>query len=146
MTKLHSGDWVVVCDGRKALLLENRGDDKFPDLRTKEVHEHEDPPTRELGQAAPGRVQPAVGTARSSIDQPDWHDEAERAFLAKLAQRLDGAIAKGETTRLVVFAAPRALGMLRHAYSPAVRAAVKAEVAKDCVKMPIGEIEKQFIG
>ena len=31
----RSGEWVIVCDGRKALILENAGDDKFINLRSK---------------------------------------------------------------------------------------------------------------
>ncbi len=38
--KIGTGDWIVVCDGRKALILENLGDRMFPNLHTKEVHEH----------------------------------------------------------------------------------------------------------
>jgi protein required for attachment to host cells len=34
---VKSGDWVVVCDGRKALILENIGDAKYPKLHTKEL-------------------------------------------------------------------------------------------------------------
>ena len=37
--RLDKGDWLVVCDGRKALILENLGDGMFPNLHTKEVHE-----------------------------------------------------------------------------------------------------------
>ena len=40
--KIGKGDWIVVCDGRKALILENLGDRVFPNLHTKEVHEHPD--------------------------------------------------------------------------------------------------------
>ncbi len=47
--KIRQGDWVVVCDGRKALVLENAGDEKFLNLRTREVYEHPDPKTHELG-------------------------------------------------------------------------------------------------
>jgi len=36
--KIGTGDWVVVCDGRKALILANQGDEKFPNLRRREVH------------------------------------------------------------------------------------------------------------
>ena len=36
--KIGTGDWIVVCDGRKALILENLGDRVFPNLHTKEVH------------------------------------------------------------------------------------------------------------
>ena len=31
---IRSGEWVVVCDGAKALVLENVGDAKFPNLKT----------------------------------------------------------------------------------------------------------------
>jgi protein required for attachment to host cells len=142
----RSGEWVIVCDGRKALILENAGDDKFINLRSREVHEHADPPTHAQGSDTPGRTHPSVGTARSAMEQVDWHDASERAFLRTLAQRLDVALTKGETKAFIVIAAPRALGMLRPAYTPAVRHAVKAEIGKDYVKAPIHDIEKVFAG
>ena len=52
--KIRQGDWVVVCDGKKALVLENAGDEKFLNLKTKEVHEHPDPKTHELGTRCAG--------------------------------------------------------------------------------------------
>ena len=54
--KIGTGDWIVVCDGRKALILENRGDRMFPNLHTREVREQPDPSTHALGSDAPGRV------------------------------------------------------------------------------------------
>ncbi len=114
--KIGTGDWIVVCDGRKALILENIGDRMFPNLRTKEVHEHPDPSTSALGSSAPGRVH-QMGGARSSVEQTDWHDDSERAFLKTLAGRLDLAVTTGETTGLTVVASPRALGMIRSDYS-----------------------------
>jgi protein required for attachment to host cells len=144
--KIHAGEWVVVCDGRKALILENRGDEKFPNLRMKEALEHELEPTHAMGTDTPGRVHPSVGTNRSSHAQTDWHDEEERLFLERLVHRLDAAIAAGEVSKLVMIAAPRALGMLRHGYSPAVRHAVHTELDKDYVKMPLHEIEMQLTG
>ena len=38
--KIGTGDSIVVCDGRKALILENLGDRMFPNLHTKEVREN----------------------------------------------------------------------------------------------------------
>ena len=55
--KIRAGDWVVVCDGAKALILENVGDAMFPNLKTREVHEQTDAKTREIGTDAPGRSQ-----------------------------------------------------------------------------------------
>jgi protein required for attachment to host cells len=51
--KIGKGDWIVVCDGRKALILENLGDRLFPNLHTKEVHEHPDISTSAQGSDAP---------------------------------------------------------------------------------------------
>jgi protein required for attachment to host cells len=142
--KINTGDWVIVCDGRKALILENVGDRMFPNLRQLEVHEHPDAATRELGTDTPGRVHPSMGTARSSVEQTDWHDEAERAFLHELAMRLDTAVRTGQTKALIVVAPPRALGMLRKAYTGSIRDALQNEVGKDLIKHPIHEIEKQL--
>ncbi len=52
--KIKAGDWVVVCDGRKALLLENIGDEVFLSLHTKEIHEHPQTRTSAQGSDAPG--------------------------------------------------------------------------------------------
>src|SRR3569833_2356097 len=110
---VREGEWVVVCDGAKALVLQNAGDAKFPNLKTLEVFEHKDPPTR---------------------------DQAEQQFLTKLVHHLDAAIAAGKAKSVIVIAPPRALGMLRPAYSHAFRGALRAELDKDLVKLPVHEI------
>jgi protein required for attachment to host cells len=142
--KINSGDWVIVCDGRKALILENIGDAQDPNLHAREVREHTESRTSEQGTDRPGKTHSSVGTARSAMEQTDWHDQSERAFLTALASRLHVAVTKGETEALIMIAAPRALGMIREAYSPAVRKAIRAELGKDLVKSPVHEIEKQL--
>ena len=134
-------DLVVVCDGAKALFLENRGDSKFPNLRTREVLEHKGVRTSQLGSDRPGRVQQSAGSARAAVAQTDWHDDAEVAFLQSVVTRLEGALQNGGCDGLIVIAPPRALGVLRHAYSPALRKAIKFELDKDLVRTPIHEIE-----
>ncbi len=143
---IHKGEWVVVCDGAKALLLENTGDAKFPNLKTIEVLAQKDPPTREQGTDEPGRTFSSVGHGRSSYEQTDWHNQAEEAFLLGLATRLDAAINAGKVKSLIIVAPPRALGVLRPAYSHALKGAVRAELDKDYVKMPVYEIEKHLTG
>ena len=143
--KVGTGDWIVVCDGRKALILENIGDRMFPNLHMKEVREHPDPSTSAQGSDAPGKVHSSVGTARSAIEQTDWHDEAERAFLKALAERLHQAVTTGETRGLTMVASPRALGMIRADYTDAMRKVLHGEVHKDLVKLPVYEIEKQLL-
>ena len=144
--KIDENDWVVVCDGKKALLLENTGDAVFPNLKTKEVYEHKDLKTREQGSDAPGRAFNSVGGARSAMEQTDWQDQSERSFLEDLAGRLDAAVTSGEAKAVIMVAPPRALGVLRQAYSPHLRQALRAEIDKDFVRMPVHEIEKHLCG
>jgi protein required for attachment to host cells len=143
---IRHGEWVVVCDGAKALVLENTGDIRSPNLKTVKVFEQKDLRTRELGSDVPGRIVGSVGNMRSAVEQTDWHDQAERAFLTHLAQHLDGAVSSGKAKSLIVVAPPRALGMIRPAYSHALKGAVRVEVDKDFVKMPVHEIEKHLTG
>jgi protein required for attachment to host cells len=142
--KLHPGEWVVVCDGAKALVLENAGDEMFPNLKMKEVYQHDNEATRDQGSDAPGRSHASNGTARSSMEQTDWHAQGERRFLEKLAIRLDAAVQAGEVKSLVIAASPRALGTLRQFYTQGLRNILAAEIDKDLVKMPVHEIEKHL--
>jgi protein required for attachment to host cells len=146
MTKLKIGQgaWVVVCDGAKALVLENAGDAKFLNLKTRQVFEHEGARTHEQGTDAPGRAINSVDGRRSAMEQTDWHEQEEQRFLRKLVDHLDAAVNAGQAKSLIIIAPPRALGVLRQAYSQAVRAALNAEVDKDFVKLPVHEIEKHL--
>ena len=141
---IREGEWVVVCDGAKALVLQNAGDAKFPNLKTIEVFEQKDPPTREQGTDKPGRTNASIGQIRSAVGQTDWHDQTEQQFLVRLAHHLDAAISAGKTKSVIMIAPPRALGMLRPAYSHALKGALRAEIDKDFVKMPVHEIEKHL--
>jgi len=140
--KIRQGDWVVVCDGRKALVLENAGDDKFLNLKTREVFDHPDPKTHELGTDAPGRSFSSVGHGRSAVEQTDWHTQEEERFLRKLAEHLDAEVKAGRAKSIVIVAPPRALGVLRPAYSHDLKKAMRTEIDKDLVRMPVHEIEK----
>jgi len=142
--KIHQGDWVVVCDGKKALVLENAGDEKFLNLKTKEIFEHPDAKTHELGTDAPGRSFSSVGSGRSALEQTDWHTQEEHRFLHKLVAHLEAAVNAGQVKSLIMVAPPRALGVLRHAYSHNVRSVLRAEIDKDFVKLPVYEIEKHL--
>jgi protein required for attachment to host cells len=142
--KIAAGDWVVVCDGAKALILENAGDEKFPNLKTREVHTHGNPPVREPGTAAIPRPHQTKGIGHAPPVESGLRDDRERTFLEDVADRLHAALGAGEAKRFVLVAPPKALGALREALSPAVRQATKCEVDKDLVKLPVYEIEKHL--
>lgn len=144
--QVRQGDWVIVCDGKKALVLENIGDAKFLNLKTREVHEQSDAKTSEQGADAPGRSINSVDGRRSAMEQTDWHEQEEQRFLRRLASHLDVEVKAGNAKALVMIAPPRALGMLRQVYSADVRGALRTEIDKDFVKMPVHEIEKHLAG
>ena len=142
--RIHNGDWVVVCDGAKALIFENAGDAQALNLKTREVREQPDARTHEQGTDAPGRAINSVNGHRSAMEQTDWHDQSEQRFLTDLSKRLDAAVQAGQTKSLVLVAPPRALGVMRQAATPNLRKAVRAEIDKDLVKLPVHEIEKHL--
>jgi protein required for attachment to host cells len=141
---IRNKEWVVVCDGAKALVLENTGDAIMPDLKTREVYEQKNPATRELGADVPGRAGGVDGKSRSAVGQTDWHERNEQAFLENLAKQLNAKVSAGAVKSIVLIAPPRALGVLRAACSAALKSAVRAEIDKDLVGVPIHEIEKRL--
>jgi len=142
--RIKSRDLVAVLDGRKAIILRNEGDALYPNLVVIETREHELPPDRELHDDGPGRVHQSAASFRSSVEVTDRHDEAERDFVASISARLDELVSAEKHCGLVVVAPPRALGVIRAAYSPAVRAALHAELDHDWVRLPVYEIEKRL--
>jgi len=141
---LKHGTWVIVCDGRKAILLQNEGDAAFPNLRLHEVFETEIPASRNLGTAKPGRVFSGKGGRHSAIEPTDLHQQAEDAFLAELAQKIEERVRAGAIKGMILVAPPRALGALRPHLSEGVRSSLLAEVEKDYVRLPIYEIEEHL--
>jgi protein required for attachment to host cells len=111
----------------------------------REVREHEDARTHSQGADVPGRVHQSFSGTRSAVEQTDWHDLAERHFLTEVVRQLDVALANNLVKRLILVAPPRALGMLRPAYSPALRHAISAEIDKDWVALPIHEVEERLL-
>jgi protein required for attachment to host cells len=142
--RIHNGDWVVVCDGTKALILENAGDAVALNLKTKEVYAQPDQKTHQAGTGAPVRSSSSLDSRRTVVEQTEFQGHDEERFLTDLSKRLDAAVMRGEAKSLVLVAPPRALGVIRQVATPNLRQAVRAELDKDYVRMPVHEIEKHL--
>ena len=140
--KIRQGEWVVVCDGAKALVLENQGDEKFPNLRTREVYEQKAAKTHEQGTDAPGRSVNSVGAMRSAMDQTDWQTLEEQRFAAEIAQVLQVLVRERNIEQLVIAAPPRTLAELRRSLHDEVKKRVIAEIDKDLTNQPVDEIQR----
>jgi protein required for attachment to host cells len=135
--------WVLVADGRKALLLRNAADEQHPDLKVLKVIEQSDNPrTAEQGTDKPGRNTDAGTGRRSSVEQTDWHDLAERDFAAEVTDAMERHHRDGDFTKLVVVAPARTLAVLRQRFSKELHSTVVAELDKDLTKHPVHEIER----
>lgn len=148
MTKMSipADAWIVVADGKRALILHNAGDEKFPNLRTLKAIEHENPPTHEQGSDRPGRYADTAEGHRSAFEPTDWHRLEEERFLDRLAGSLKEWVQRGECAKLILVAPPAALGVLRKALDPQVGRIVVAEINKDLTNHPVYDIEKALTG
>lgn len=116
--KIPHGGYVLVGDGRRALVLRNEGHALHVSLKVQHLFEAPpNPPTREQGTDRPPRVQ--QGERRSAIAQTDWHEIAEHRFAEEVAA-------------------------LRHALSDRLKRVVIAEIDKDLTKLPIEEIGQRL--
>jgi protein required for attachment to host cells len=135
--------WVLVGDGRKALVLRNEGDAAFPNLRASDVFKDAaNPATSQIGKDRPGRTTDHLTGRHSSVEQTDWHDIAEHRFAQHVATMLDARNTAGDISALLVVAPPKTLAELRHSFSDSLKGKIIGEIDKDLTKHPIHEIER----
>ena len=138
--------WVMVGDGQKALFFRNEGDATYPNLKIVQVLEQDNPSTREQGSDRPGRTHSSVGTARSAMQETNWHKLEKHRFAKGIADALYSAAHSGRHDKLVIAAPPMIMGDLRKAMHKEVSDKVVAEVSKDFTNMPPHEIERILSG
>lgn len=141
--KIPAGGHVLVCDGHKALVLRNEGDEIYPNLRVQDVFEAPpNPPTRDQGDDKPARR--VGGGRRSPIDQTDWHVLAKQDFADEVAAALERANRRDPIASLVVVAPPPTLAELRRVMAASLRRVISAEIGKDLTRHPVHEIERHL--
>ena len=140
--------WIVIADGDQAKVFENDGPNKglhaVKDLQFEQDHLKAadimaDKPGRSFSSAGPG--------TRSALDYKSGPVEVrERRFIERLADVLKERHENGDFERLIVAAAPTALGDLRPALCDGVRAAIIAELPKDLTNVPTAKLAGHFDG
>ncbi len=136
--------YVIVGDGRKALFLRNEGKGGALSLKTAQVFNDDNPPTREQGTGQPGRSFQSVGSSRSSVEQTDWHDLEEHKFAHSIAAALEVLARDRDIPGFVIIAPPRTLADLRHAFGADIKQRIIAEIDKDLTGHSVGDIEKHL--
>lgn len=133
--------WVLIADGAQARVLENTGPGKG--LKPVEGLDWAIEPlqAQDIVTDRPGRNQ---GAGMEPRTDPVEHRETE--FVKSVASMLDRKVQQGAFDRLVIAAAPIALGDIRKAISPGVKKTVVAELNKDLTNLPTAQLDQHFDG
>jgi len=133
--------WVLIADGARARILQNDGPGKGLHAVDGAVYHGDHAPTHEIMSDRTPRTFSSSGARRSAIEtHSDPHRELKKKFAHHLADVLASKLREQAYDRLVVVAAPSALGDLRAALPDEVRSKVAGEVAKDLTKTPDPEV------
>lgn len=138
--------WILLADGDHARVLRSDG----PGLPLAEIHTWTGATSGEkagdLTTDRPGRVAETgkPGQGHGYEPKTDAHEQAEIAFLRDVATKINTAARDGMMQRLVIAAAPTALGRLRDALDDHARKLLAAEVAKDYIHEKPDTVRKRL--
>jgi protein required for attachment to host cells len=139
--------WILVGDGRKALVLRNDGTPQKPSLNVIDVlKDGDNPRTSAQGAERPGRVMQGNPGIRSAVEQTDWHEIAEDRFAATVASKINAAAAESRFDKLILVAPPHSLAALRKSLDAKATQRIVAEIDKDLTKHPVPEIARLLTG
>lgn len=137
--------WILIADGTRARVLEYKGPGiglnevdglEFADAHLKAQDIMADKAGRSMESSSPGR---------SAMELPtDPVKDRHAEFLAGIVDVLDEKLRQKKFDKLVVAAAPQALGQLRKALTPQLQSVVEAELDKDLTQIPNGKIGAHF--
>ena len=126
---LPKGTTVAVADGEKLNLFRNTGDEAGLKL----VAVPHDGVDADQGTST-GR--------QASSANPDHGQSGEDQFSAGIVKDLNQKVLSGKIEKLVIVAAPRALGEMRKHYHKALSAVLLGEIAKDLTGHSLADVEK----
>lgn len=138
--------WILIADGAQAKVFEHAGPGKG--LRIVEDMQFEQVPLQasEIMSDRPGNSIGSQGARNSGGVEYSSDPVAvrERRFVENVAEELEKQRQKGAFERLIVAAAPTALGDLRPAFSKGVKDTIVAELSKDLTNIPTAKLEAHF--
>lgn len=137
--------WILLADGARARVFENLGPGKGLQHLPKLDMQQEPLQTRDIVSDQQGRSFSSASSARSAMEPgTDPAEKREEDFIKGVADRLASQLQRGAFDRLVVAAAPSALGDLRRHINDHVRKTILAELPKDLSNTPTKELPSHF--
>ncbi|MEJ1157667.1 host attachment protein [Prosthecomicrobium sp. N25] len=131
--------WIVAADGARARLFAREGN-TFVQVHDG-VFEGGRDLAHDVGSDRPGRTHESSGPMRHSVEPKiDYRDKVEAAFLDGVIARLEAERRAGNLDRLVLVAAPEALGHLRRAMPEPLAETVVGTIPKDLTHAPLEQV------
>jgi len=144
---IHPNARILVCDGRKALILRNDGPAGAPQLTVeREINaiaaSHH---SADLGADRPGRSAQRLGGQmgpRSAVEEVDFHSQEEEKFVRDALGEFAAHCERNNVQEIVLIAPPRSLAILRKAGSKALFERVVGEIDKDLTRHTVEDIAR----
>jgi len=137
--------WILIADGARARVVAHAGVGKGLSEVNGLEFAQEPLKTQDIMADKQGRSFNSGGPGRAAMEIPtDPVEKREADFVAGLARMLDEKLQKKAFDRLILAAAPQALGTLRKSISSQVKQTVMAEIPKDLTNIPNTELGKHF--
>ena len=137
----------LIADGAHAKVFKHEGPGTGLVALRDLMFEEEPLKARDIMADRQGRSFSSVGHGRSGYEYTtDPVDVREARFMKTMAERLDARLREGAFDRLVIAAAPEALGEIRPQLSKAVQDTIIGELPKDLTKMPTDKLASHFDG
>lgn len=141
-TLVRTGDYVLVADGQKALLLRNDGNvDAVRLTATRILESGARAPTHAMGRDRPGHFLKDRPSRRGSFEASDLHTAAERSFARLVAEEFGDIVAGDERARVLLLAPAKTLGELRTHLRAGLADRISGEFAREMTNAPIADIE-----
>tara|TARA_R110002020_G_scaffold14062_16_gene50003 strand:- start:2035 stop:2484 length:450 start_codon:yes stop_codon:yes gene_type:complete len=139
--------WILIADGAQARVVENTGPGKGLQQVQGLDWSIEPLQAQDIQADKPGRSFSSVGSGRSAMQpRTDPVEHRETEFVKSVAATLERRQQQGAFDRLVIAAAPIALGDLRKAMSANLRNTVVAELNKDLTNLPTAQLVEHLDG
>lgn len=136
--------WVLVADGAQAQVFEHGGPGKGL-IPVKGLHFSEEPlKAQDINSDRQGRRFGGGAGNRSGMEEADPVAVREERFVKSVAEQLETMRQQGRFDRLIIAAAPTALGDIRPALSNGVKETIIAELPKDLTNLPKPQLERHF--
>lgn len=139
--KIQPSARIVVCDGGRYVIYENKGDIDHLDLRVAESASIDNPPARDHGDDRPGRF-PSPDGQRSAVGQTDKHDMAEQRFIGDLAERIARWTSTDHANHFLLIADPKSMGRMRTMLPQTAQDRILSSITGDYVHRPVEIIEQ----